>query len=177
MMCPSVPFTLRNQTMTADDDAIAAVHRAAFPGNDEARLVAALVSDGDMRVSLVAEAAGGIIGHVMFSAMAVLADGVPVAAAGLAPVAVVPNRQRDGIGSALIRAGLEALAAQAVSIVFVLGDPRYYRRFGFDAGIAAGFANPYAGPYLMARWLSDARLIGQGSAAYSPAFARMGATA
>lgn len=177
MTCPTGLFTLRTATMTTDADAIAAVYRAAFPGNDEARLVAALVADGDMRISLVAEKAGGIIGHVMFSGMAVVADGVPVTAAGLAPVAVVPDRQGDGIGSALIRAGFEALAAQAVSIVFVLGDPRYYQRFGFDAGVAAGFASPYAGPYLMARWLCDARLIGEGSAAYAPAFARMGATA
>lgn len=158
----------------ADAAAISAVQRSAFPKDDEARLVAALVADDDVLVSLVAEDVSGIAGHVMFSRMRVLADGVAIAAAALAPVAVWPERQRLGIGSGLIRAGLATLAGQGVQIVFVLGDPRYYRRFGFEGAVAAPFVSPYAGPYLLAQWLGAALPVGSGRADHAPAFARMG---
>lgn len=160
--------------LAGDAAAIAGVHRAAFPGDEEARLVAALDADGDVLASLVADASV-IAGHVLFSRMAAFAGDQPIAAAGLGPVAVVPQRQRQGIGGRLIEAGLAALADLEVRLVFVLGDPRYYRRFGFDAATAAAFASPYAGPHLMARWLGAPQTIDNGRAAYAPAFARMGA--
>ena len=157
-----------------DAAAIAGVHRAAFPGENEARLVAALHADGDVLASLVADDAGAVAGHVLFSRMTAYAAGLPISAASLGPVAVMPQRQHQGIGGQLIDAGLEALADLGIELVFVLGDPRYYRRFGFDTETAAPFESPYAGPHLMARWLGTPQAVDSGHAAYAPAFGRMG---
>jgi putative acetyltransferase len=128
-----------------DRPAIRAVVAAAFARSLEADLVDRLRSDGDSVISLVALDAGRMVGHVMFSRMA-----APFRALGLAPVAVVPDRQRRGIGSRLIRDGLERAAAGGWQGVFVFGEPRYYHRFGFQAALAQGFGSPYAGPHLMA---------------------------
>jgi putative acetyltransferase len=81
----------------------------------------------------------------------------PFRALGLAPVSVLPDRQRSGIGSALI-----------------LGSPAFYRRFGFDPDLARGFQSPYAGPYLMALPLRGALPATSGAVAYAPAFAALG---
>jgi putative acetyltransferase len=162
----------------ADLPAIAAVHRTAFAGtamgyHGEGALVAALHDDGDALVSLVAEAEGRIIGHALFSRMSVEADGAPLRAAGLAPVAVLPCSHRSGIGSVLIRAGLDALTAAGCQISFVLGHPAYYPRFGYSAAAAAPFASPYAGPHFMALLLDKALQIPKsGRADYAAAFSR-----
>lgn len=134
----------------ADAVAISALHNAAFGGGAEARLVAALEADGDTIVSLVTEIEGAIVGHVLYSRMTVEADGKILPAAGLAPVGVFPHYQRLGLGSMLIRDGLARLSSLGIRIVFVLGDPAYYERFGFSANLAAPYASPYAGPHFMA---------------------------
>lgn len=163
-----------------DADAIDAVIRAAFAATEfghqgEADLVRMIEADGDALVSLVAEHDGGIAGHVLFSRMDVVADGAPLAGAGLAPVSVVPGLQGQGIGDALIRAGLDALRAQDVAISFVLGHEGYYPRFGYSPDLAARFASPFAGPHLMAMMLdSGAAWPLGGLADYAPAFGRMG---
>lgn len=156
--------------LPADRAAIHAVHAAAFPTDAEARLVERIVADGDMIVSLVAETDAGIVGHVLFSRMNVCADGRDLDAVGLAPVAVRPQRQSTGIGTALVRRGLALLADQGVAIAFVLGDPAYYTRFGFAADVARPFDCAYAGPHLMAVWLGDALAVTAGSARYAAAF-------
>jgi putative acetyltransferase len=87
----------------------------------------------------------------------------------------LPERQRTGIGSLLIRDGLARSRAAAWVGVFVLGDPAYYRRFGFRAERASGFASPYAGPHLMALALGRGDLPARrGSIRYAPAFASLG---
>ena len=111
----------------ADAAAVRAVHKAAFPADVEARLVDAIRANGNDRVSLVAEAQGRIVGHVLFSPVDV--DGNE--GIGLAPVAVLPDFQCRGIGAALIKAGIEACRELGVRFIVVLGEPRYYRRFGF----------------------------------------------
>lgn len=156
-----------------DRQAIRAVHLAAFPTAVEAELVEALGRDGDLAVSLVAEVEGTVVGHVASSSMRVVADGANVAALGLAPVAVLPEHQREGIGAALIEAGIAAAKAADASLIFVLGDPAYYRRFGFDPAEAAPFASPYAGPHLMALRIAGER-ASAGAADYAPAFAALG---
>ena len=164
----------------ADADAIDGIIRAAFAGTSfgyqgEAELVRMIVADGDALVSLVAEQDGAIVGHVLFSRMTVEADGAPVAAAGLAPVSVAPACQGQGIGGALIRAGLAALAEQGAQISFVLGHAHYYPRFGYSPELAARFASPFAGPHFMAMMLdSGAAWPLGGRADYAPAFGRMG---
>jgi putative acetyltransferase len=102
------------------------VHAESFPTTLEAKLVDALRDAGRLRVSLVAEERGAVVGHVAFSPVTLpgSTDGV-----GLGPVAVLPDFRRRGIADKLIRAGL-AQCMEQFGFVVVLGDPRYYHRFG-----------------------------------------------
>ena len=115
-----------------DRDAIRAVHEVAFPTPQEADLVDALRVDDDLVLSLVAIEDGAIVGHIAFSRMTVKSDTGEFAALALAPVAVIPEFQREGVGSTLIENGLELLAKKGEKLVFVLGEPDYYGRFGFQ---------------------------------------------
>ena len=157
----------------ADLGAIRTVHSQAFPTAAEADLVERLHADGDAAVSMVADD-GGIVGHMLLSRMRVDADGRRIRALALAPVAVLPERQGQGIGSALVEASLAAAREQGAQIVFLLGEPEYYSRFGFDAATAAPFSSPYAGPYFQALLLDGLSLPASGTAEYAPAFAELG---
>lgn len=135
----------------ADLDAVYAVERAAFGGDEEADLVAALMDDptAEPRVSLLAFEGGRAVGHVLLTAARLDGPGVPPGlppVALLAPLAVVPDRQGRGIGGALVAAGLAALEAAGCGLVFVLGDPGYYVRHGFEPAGRLGFAAPYPIP-------------------------------
>lgn len=149
-----------------DRAAIRAVVEAAFGQPLEAELVDRLRADGDSVISLVADDGGAIVGHVLFSRMQ-----APFTALGLAPVSVSPDRQRSGIGGRLIREGLDRARRDGWQVVVVLGDPDYYRRFGFEPALAAGFESPYAGPHLMAMPLGAAMPARLGRLDYAPAFA------
>jgi putative acetyltransferase len=156
-----------------DAAAIRAVHASAFPTVGQADLVEALERAGDAILSLVAAREGDVVGHILLSRMAVSGEGRIWRALGLGPVAVRPPAQRQGVGSALVAAALEQAAAE--ELVFVLGDPAFYGRFGFSAECAAPFASPYAGPHLMAlRLRDDVPLPGSGKADYARAFAALG---
>ena len=152
-----------------DFAAIRAVVEAAFPEPAEADLVDQLRADGDCVISLVAVDDDRVIGHILFSKLT-----APFRALGLAPVSVLPNRQNAGIGTRLIRAGLERAAQHGWQGVFVLGEPEYYDRFGFDAGLAQSFASPYAGPYFMALALNRELPMTEGTIEHAPAFAALG---
>ncbi len=130
---------------TGDGAAIAAVHMAAFGRPEEARLVGALREAGKNVVSLVAVADGGIVGHVLFSPVAIEGIGAAIGA-GLAPLAVLPSHQRRGIGAALVVAGLDALRPAGYGAPVVLGDPAYYRRFGFVSARQFGLSSEYDAP-------------------------------
>ena len=157
-----------------DAEAIRRIHLAAFPTQREADLVERLELGGDAAISLVAEDASEIVGHILFSTMAVQAGNRTLAGMGLAPVAVLPDRQGAGIGSALIEAGLSAARTNGAEIVFVLGEPAYYRRFGFSAETARPFASPYAGKYFQAKVIgNDFDPPASGRADYAPAFAEL----
>ncbi len=93
-------------------------------------------------LSLVAEHDGQIVGHVMFTRSLLDAPRRLVEVQVLSPLAVMPEYQKRGIGSALARHGLKALAEQAVPLVFLEGDPGYYSRFGFAPGCDQGFRKP-----------------------------------
>jgi putative acetyltransferase len=154
-----------------DEEGVRRVHLAAFPTAAEADLVRRLEEDFDSEVSLVAERHGEIVGHVMLSRMAVSGDGRQLRALGLGPVAVLPGALGGGVGSELIRSALGIAQALGEELVFVLGEPDYYRRFGFSAEAAAPFDSPYSGPFFMALWLRrDPPPPSAGSAAYAPAF-------
>ena len=117
----------------------------AFGQHDEARLVDTLRSAGDEVVSLAADDAGRIIGHVMLSKLI-----KPGGALALAPVSVDPARQGMSIGSVLIESALAHARDDDWGAVFVLGEPDYYTRFGFAVETAAPFTSPYPPEHLMA---------------------------
>jgi putative acetyltransferase len=125
----------------ADHGVIATVVTAAFGGAAEARLVEQLRADGEAMFELVAEEAGDLIGHVLFSRL--WADRDELYAA-LAPLAVRPDRQRQGVGGQLVRAALETAPEFGVVGVLVVGDPAYYGRFGFSHAAAARVSCPYS---------------------------------
>lgn len=148
------------------ESAIRAVLLEAFPASVEADLVDRLRRDGDLAISLVATEDDAVVGYAAFSPMT-----APFKALGLGPVAVAPDQHRRGIGSRLIQDGLSLAKKNGWDAVFVLGDPAYYTRFGFDAAAASGFASTYAGPYFMLLSLSGTELPARsGSVAYAPAF-------
>ena len=127
----------------ADRAAIRALHAAAFPTDAEARLVDALWSNDPNVVSLVATDAGGVVGHILFTPVAVAGVAGGPRGLGLAPLAVTAERRRRGIGAELVRAGLERCRQLAVGYVVVLGDPSYYRRFGFRRARDYALDNAY----------------------------------
>ncbi|HYD36807.1 MAG TPA: N-acetyltransferase [Allosphingosinicella sp.] len=157
-----------------DAGAVRAVHLVAFETEAEADLVARLREEGDSEISLVAELAGEIVGHALLSRMDVSGDGRAFRALGLGPVAVRPWAQDGGVGTALVRSALAEAQARGEELVFVVGEPDYYYRFGFTSEAAAPFDSPYAGSWFMALWLRrDAAAPASGSAAYAPAFAAL----
>jgi putative acetyltransferase len=115
----------------ADVDQVRHVHLSAFDTPLEADLVDALRRDARPLVSLVADADDAIVGHIMFSPVTLDSD--PMLMMGLAPMAVVPTRQRRGIGGALVRDGLARCRALGAAAVVVVGHADYYPRFGFSA--------------------------------------------
>ncbi len=151
-----------------DRAAIRTVVEAAFPTAGEAELVDQLRKDGDAVISLIARDSDGIVGHVLFSRLR-----AGIRALGLAPVSVLPARQGEGIGSRLIHHGLAEAATAGWQSILVLGDPAYYRRFGFDPALAAAIVSPYAGPHLMALNLVPALPPLSGRFDYPPAFAAL----
>ena len=128
-----------------DAAAVRAVHRAAFPTADEAQLVDRMRAAGRAVVSLVAEADGSVVGHIVFSPVTVESAAGVREGLGLAPVAVHPEHQRSGIGSALVREGLEACRRVGCPFAVVLGHPTYYPRFGFRRGSDSGLASEFGG--------------------------------
>jgi putative acetyltransferase len=142
--------TLRSER--ADDaPAVRALLEEAFTGTAEALLVERLRAAGEMVLALVAiDGLGTLVGFAGFPRVEVEGVACPCVAVALAPLAVNAAHRRRGIGSALVRAGLKRLVARGEEIVFVLGDPAFYGRFGFSVADARGFASPYQGPHFMA---------------------------
>jgi putative acetyltransferase len=155
----------------ADFAAIRTVVTAAFGQDAEARLVDALREQGYARVALVAELDRAITGYVLLSDLPIETATGPVSALALAPVAVDPRRQRQGIGSQLIREALARAAIQGHRIVVVLGHRDFYPRFGFSPELARPLASPYAGESFMALELVSGALAGVvGEVRYPPPF-------
>ena len=155
-----------------DRAAVHALNAAAFPTPLEADLVDALRREAHPLVSLVAERDGTVVGHILFSP--VTHENSPgLRIMGLAPMAVAPDHQRSGIGSALVRAGLDECRQLGCAAVVVLGHPEYYPRFGFSPSVRWGIRSEYDVPdeVFMALELVPGALHGAaGTVRYHPAF-------
>lgn len=159
-----------------DRAAIFAVHAAAFarPGQGvaaEAELVDALRDDGDLVLSLVAVREGVVVGHVACSRARIGLGPV----LGLGPLGVQPDHQRQGVGTALMHAVLAAADALDEQAVCLLGDPRYYRRFGFEPASTIGVEPPRPEwtPHFQIRRLSAWTAGMRGTFQYARTFDRL----
>jgi len=120
------------------------VNEFAFGQPAEADLVERLQQACHDSLSLVAED-DAVVGHVLFTPVVVESVGRRVVGMGLAPMAVLPDRQREGIGSQLVRRGLDILRGRACPFVVVVGHPEYYPRFGFEPASMHGLASQWEG--------------------------------
>jgi putative acetyltransferase len=125
------PLLIRDE-QPSDREQVRTVNEAAFGRSDEADLIDRLRAEGAVLVSLVAETDNQIVGHILFSRMAVETAQGPVAAVSLAPMAVLPGHQGRQAGSQMVRRGLAELRDRGERIVIVLGHKHYYPRFGFS---------------------------------------------
>jgi putative acetyltransferase len=154
-----------------DRGEIRKVNQAAFARSDEADLIDRLREEGVILVSLVAEADGQIIGHILFSRMTIETVQGALPAVSLAPMAVLPNYQGRQIGSSLVQHGLSELCARGERIVIVLGHKEYYPRFGFSCKKARDLSSPFPADAFMALELAEGALTGvRGAVRYPAAF-------
>lgn len=163
---------IRSET-AAEWSAIRTVNEAAFDTAAEANLVKALRKKGSAVVSLVAELDGEIVGHILFSPVTLGAH--PEAKLmGLAPMAVVPEHQGNGIGSALVREGLERCRQLGSQAVVVLGHAHYYPRFGFVPAVRYRIRSEYDVPedvFMIVELQPGALTSAAGTIRYDDAFA------
>ena len=122
-------FKIR-ESVTDDLSAIENLYPRAFPDEDLLPLVRSLLEDKSIALSLVGSLQAQIVGHVVFTRCSIADHQEKVALLG--PLAVAPAHQKQGIGSALVRAGLQVSEDAGGTQIFVLGDPAYYHRFGFS---------------------------------------------
>ena len=132
------------KTLDFDLDDILSIERAAFDSEEGAEIVQKLLGDDSAQpiVSLIAIQNDRAVGHIFFS-RATLEPNAPLSISILGPLAIVPDAQRQGIGGKLIENGLDILSESGIDLVFVLGHPRYYQRFGFQPAGNLGFEATY----------------------------------
>lgn len=157
-----------------DETAVTTVNRLAFKRDAEADLVNAVRHAVEPVISLVAEVDGRVVGHILFTPVTVRDEqGQTWRALGLGPMAVLPTHQNQGIGSQLVRAGLAACREIGENVVFVLGHPDFYPRFGFQPAAPLGlqYKSPDYDPAFFVAELSTGALQKMnGNVAYSPQF-------
>lgn len=151
-----------------DHPIIRAINERAFGQPEEADLVERLRAGGLVIRELVAEVEGAVVGHILFTTLLVEGERA-IRAAALAPMAVDPDAQGQGVGSAMVVAGLSACREQGYEAVIVLGHPEFYPRFGFSAEAARRLIAPFSGPAFMALELVPGTL-GAGRVSYPAAF-------
>lgn len=172
-MTGALSFFVRPE-QPSDHPAIRSLLEAAFGRSAEANLVDALRASGMLLVSLVATSGSTVIGHIAFSPVTLDNQTVPIL--GLAPLSVHPSHQRQGAGSLLAFAGLNACRDLGASATVVLGDPSYYSRFGFSPASSFGLRSEYDVPpeAFQAIELQPASLSSlSGLIRYRPEFANM----
>jgi putative acetyltransferase len=134
-MKPELPVVSIRHENHEDIPLIYSVHEQTFKRDAEAKLTDKLREACTDCLSLVAEDNGTIVGHVMFTPVLIKKDKI-ISGMGLAPMAVLPSKQRLGIGTQLIKSGLQILQEKGCPFVIVLGHPEYYPRFGFKPASA-----------------------------------------
>ena len=157
----------------ADEIAIRALHNAAFESEAEARLVDTLRLEARPRISLVAMAGGRLIGHILFTPVTLDGANHGIHAVGLGPMAVHPERQREGIGSQLVETGIARCWVERQDVIVVLGHPEFYPRFGFVPADQFGLSCEWSVPSeaFMALELKRGVLDGNGGRVrYHPVF-------
>jgi putative acetyltransferase len=152
-------FVIREE-QPGDEAPIRDVNRQAFGSDVEARLVDQLWDDGEVIESLVAVEEGQIVGYILFSDLPIETEHGLIPAVAMAPMAVSPEMQRQGIGSALVRRGLDICRERGKAVAVVVGHREYYQRFGFSADLAKQLQSPYAGESCMAVELIPGALDG-----------------
>ena len=160
-----------------DEAAIRRVNDEAFGQPDESRIIDAIREDSKAAISLVAVDRKRIVGHILFTPVAIHSQGSVVRALGLGPMAVAPGVQRQGIGSILVEAGLRESARQGWHAVVVLGHPEFYPRFGFRPGATYGLRSDFDVPedLFMVLELTAGALAGvAGAVRYLPQFGSAG---
>jgi putative acetyltransferase len=158
---------------TDDYAAVREVNEQAFARAGEADLVDALRKSERPFISLVAEIEGRIVGHIFFSEVSIESNDSSFTALGLAPMAVLPEFQNQGIGSQLVRTGLEECLQRRHDIVVVLGHPEYYPRFGFIPARRKGLSCEYDVPdevFMVAELREGALAERTGVVKYGPEF-------
>jgi putative acetyltransferase len=167
-------ITIRSET-PEDYATVYRINTFAFASEGEATLVDKLRAVHP-HVSLVAVKDSRVVGHIFFSPVSVESDVANFMALGLAPMAVLPKYQNQGIGSQLVRQGLKECESQGHDIVFVVGHPNYYPRFGFSPAKAKGIGCEYPVPdeVFMVVELKPEALGGRtGLVRYRPEFAEV----
>ena len=156
-----------------DADAVRRVNELAFGERTEANLVRELTAASASTLSLVAEKDGYVVGHILFSPVTIETPAGQVTAIGLAPMAVLPDQQRKGIGTRLVQEGLAELRRLGHEVVVVVGHPDYYPRFGFKRASQFGLRTEIDCPdeAFMAIELRPGALAGRGGMVrYRPDF-------
>jgi putative acetyltransferase len=157
---------------SADDiSAVRAVNEAAFGRTEEADLVDRLRNEGAVLASFVAEQNGRVVGHILFSRTLIETADESVPSVALAPMAVSPSHQRRGIGTRLVRFGVQWLVTRGERSVLVLGHPHFYQQFGFSTDRARMLATPFPPDAFMALELVAGALDGlRGTVRYPAGF-------
>jgi putative acetyltransferase len=166
-------LTLRVES-EADRSAVRRVNLAAFAQSEEADLVERLTAEVSERLSLVAIEDAELVGHILFTPVTLENNGPPLKGMGLAPMAVLPQRQRRGIGTALVTEGLQRLRRAGCHFVVVLGHPGYYPRFGFEPASRYGIRCQWPGvpdeAFMLQPFDPDSLRGRRGVVCYHPAF-------
>jgi putative acetyltransferase len=156
----------------ADDiSAVRVVNEAAFGRAEEADLVDRLRNEGAVLASFVAEQNGRVVGHILFSRTLIETADESVPSVALAPMAVSPSHQRRGIGTQLVRFGVQWLLTRGERSVLVLGHAHFYQQFGFSTDRARTLTTPFPPDAFMALELVAGALDGlRGTVRYPAAF-------
>ncbi|RCJ21929.1 GCN5 family acetyltransferase [Nostoc minutum NIES-26] len=166
------PYQIRSETI-ADVAAIAEVNQLAFGRQNEAYLVEQIRQSDRFipSLSLVAEVDGKVVGHILFSYVDLVGE-QQLQVLALAPMAVHPTVQRQGIGTQLVETGLAIADTMQESLIIVLGHPAFYTRFGFKPSIHYDIEPPFSVPEeaFMSKPLKHHQTTYRGIVAYPPAF-------